>query len=283
MARVTVTSSSGSSKSQSHSEGKSRSQSRSESVTKKELDEALLSQILAGLTQGMTDEEIDAFARNLLEPERNAQIEASRQQYETAKQRGEQEIEDLAAALTRQIDDQRASYRQSMADVETAALARGMGRSSYTLETLAKQGDALAEAVLRLTEESERKRAQVGGQITLAAQQDAQTQGRINEDYAASVRAKAEAMRREQRQEQNRNYLTAISAAMGQRTSGTQETEGSQTTDTTGSSESHSTSISSSGGGGSGRKAKKEEEEEKKTPQKVIHGRYSPGNTSKIR
>ena len=63
--------------------------------------------------------------------------------------------------------------------METAALNRGMGRSSYTMQTLANQGDALAKAVQQLTEDSGRRSQQIQNQITQAAQQNSRTQGRL--------------------------------------------------------------------------------------------------------
>lgn len=226
----------------------SQSQSQSQSTTKKLLDSELLNQILGGLAENMTDKEIAAFAENLLRPQLNAGIEASQQNFETTKLSKEQEIANLAANLTRAIDEQNSAYRQSKANVETAALERGMGRSSYTLQTLANQGDALAKAVRELTDENARKTGQIQDQITQAAQQNSQTQGRLNTDFASQLAAKVQELKDTQRREYNSNYLTAISAAMGQQTTGTRQTTG--TTDTTGTRQidvtNHSTSTTSS-------------------------------------
>ena len=124
MAKRTTTetfqSSTTSSTSKAHSQ--SQSQSQSQSTTKKLLDSELLSQILGGLAGNMTDKEIAAFAENLLRPQLNAGIEASRQNFETTKLSKEQEIANLAANLTRAIDEQNSAYRQSKANVETARL-----------------------------------------------------------------------------------------------------------------------------------------------------------------
>ena len=106
---------------------------------KKLLDSDLMNQIRGGLMRNMTDEEINQFAENLLRPQLNAALEESRQNYETTKLSKEQELENLAASLTRAIDEQNTAYRKSAANVETAALSRGMGRSSYTLQTLAQR------------------------------------------------------------------------------------------------------------------------------------------------
>lgn len=64
----------------------------------------------------------------LLRPQLNAGLEAAQQSYETTRLAKEQEIENLAASLEKGIEAQNRAYRQSVADVETAALARGMGR-----------------------------------------------------------------------------------------------------------------------------------------------------------
>ncbi|MBR5560171.1 MAG: hypothetical protein IKU73_02015 [Clostridia bacterium] len=208
------------------SETNSRSSTSSASVSRKVLDESMLETILGGLTGQMTREEMTEFAESLLRPQLSANLEASRQQHEAAKLTREQEIEDLAAALSKSIEQQQGAYRQSMADVETAALARGMGRSSYTLSRLAGQGDALAQAVRQLTDENARQTAQIRRQIDLSAQQSAQTQARLNSDYSAQMAAKVQELSQQQRQEYNKNYMTAISAAMGQMTQGTSETTG---------------------------------------------------------
>ena len=252
----TDTSSKSDSKSKEHSQSQSRSDSQS--TTKKLLDSDLMNQILGGLVRNMTDEEINQFAENLLRPQLNAALEESRQNYETTKLSKEQELENLAASLTRAIDEQNTTYRKSAANVETAALSRGMGRSSYTLQTLANQGDALAKAVRQLTDENTRQSGQIQQQITQAAQQNSQTQGRLNTDFASQLAAKVQELKENQRKEWNSNYLTAISAAMGQQTTGSQQTSG--TTDTTGEQHtegsSHSTSVTYTNRGGGGKQNK---------------------------
>lgn len=260
MARITVSQSEHESttRSQYHSESKSESQSQSQSATQKVLDEKLRDQILSGLMGYMTDEEIDAYAENLLRPQHNAQLEAAQQQYETARLQGEQEIEDLAARLSRSIEEQRRSYARSASDVQTAALARGMGRSSYMLDTLANEGDRMARAVRELTQENERSSEQIRARMAQAAQQNAQTIGRVNTDYAAQLAAKVQELRESQRKEYNQNYLTAVSGSMGSSTSGQSSTKGTSVSDTTGVSHTEGSSMTvtkSYGTGGSSKKS----------------------------
>ena len=289
--------------SNSRQDSTSQSSSTSQSTSKNVLDKELMNQILSGLMGTMTDEQITQFAENLLRPQLNAGLEEAQQNYETTKLSKEQEIENLAANLTRSIDEQNAAYRRSAANVETAALNRGMGRSSYTMQTLANQSDALAKAVQQLTEDSGRQSQQIQNQITQAAQQNSQTQGRLNNDYASQLAAKVQELKENQRKEWNSNYLTAISSAMGQQTTGSQQTTGNQTSigsqqttgnqttlgtsETTGesSTESSGSSVSTttSGGGGGSRKKKAANSTGATANTREIYGRYSPKNTSKIR
>ena len=85
MAKRTTTETFQSSTTNSREHSQSQSQSQSQSTTKKLLDSELLNQILGGLAGNMTDKEIAAFAENLLRPQLNAGIEASRQNFETTK------------------------------------------------------------------------------------------------------------------------------------------------------------------------------------------------------
>ena len=160
-ATISMTSSSSKSHSETNATSKSQSESKSQSLTSKVLDEALRDKILAGLMGYMTDEEIDAYAENLLRPVLNAGIEAAEQQYATTELAKRQEIENLAASLDRSIEEQENAYAKSRASLETAALARGMSRSSYTLGTLANADSALARAIENLTGATARQQSKI--------------------------------------------------------------------------------------------------------------------------
>lgn len=232
----------------------------SQSTTKSLLDTALRDAILAGLAGGMSDEEIGSYAQSLLRPTLSAGLEASQQQYEASRLGYEQEMDNLAVQLAQAIEKQQQSYRQSDAGLETAALSRGMGRSSYLLDTKAQLSRALSDTVRSLTDESQRQSTQIAQKITLAAQQNAQTQGRLNTDYASQLAAKIQELRDAQRKEFNQNYMTATSAAMGSQTSGlassSSQTTGTSTTTGTSQSQTqqNTTSTTVSGGGGGRRK-----------------------------
>lgn len=189
----------------------------------KMLNQDLLNQILAGLPPMMTDEQIRAYAENLLTPQLNAQMEEAQNNYEATRLAKEQEIEDLARGLAEGMNAQNAAYRQSVANVENAALSRGMGRSSYTMQTLANQGDALSKALSNLMDENARQTSQIRAQITQAEQQRARTQGRLQSDYATNLAAKMEEMRMQQEQQRIQNYMNALSHSIGQQTNGTDD------------------------------------------------------------
>lgn len=257
MGRVTSTSYSSTTNTTGHSQTQSQSQSKSQSTTQKMIDEKLRDQILAGLMGYMTDEEIGRYAENLLRPELDARLEAAQQTYDTAKLGREQEMEGLAAALTRSIADQERIYAKNAAGVQTAALARGMGRSSYTLQALANEGREHARLIGEMTAESERKREDLAEQISLADAQRAKTQGRLKADYAKELAAKIQELRQQQRRDYNSDYLTAVSGSMGSQTSGQSSTSGSSETDSTSKSKTHGSSTTVSGStGGSGKKKK---------------------------
>lgn len=211
----------------SESTGTSTSKTTQQSTTGAVLDKDLLNTILSGLAPQMTDEQITAYAEGLLKPQLNAGLEAAQQGLESSRLALEQEQENLAAQLARAILEQQSAYKQSVADVETSALARGMGRSSYTLQTLANQGNALAQVVQQLTNESARQSTQIQKQITQAEKQAAQTTGRLNTDYAATLASKIQELRENQRLQHNQNYMTAVSAAMGSKTNYTSQTDAS--------------------------------------------------------
>lgn len=211
----------------SESASSSTSNTTHETTTKKILDTELMQTILSGLSPQMTEDEVREFAQSLLKPQLNAALEAAQQQYDTTELALTQEKEDLGVQLAQAIAQQQSAYKQSMADVETAALARGMGRSSYTLSKLGQQGNVLAETIRQLTDESARQQEQIQQQITQAAKQKAQTQGRLNTDYTAQLAAKTQELLQNQKDRHDSHYMSAVSTALGSQSTGSQNTSGS--------------------------------------------------------
>ena len=198
--------------------------------SKNVLDAALRDTILGGFAANMTDDEIQKYAEALLAPQRNAALEAAQQGYDATKLGYEQEMENLAVQLADAIGKQQQQYAQNIAGLETSALARGMGRSSYLLNTEAALGQALAETIKNLSNENTRQTAQIQDKLTLAAQQNAQTQGRVSTDYATQLAAKVQELKQTQRNEFNQNYMSAVSSALGNQSTTTFNPEYASTT-----------------------------------------------------
>ena len=224
--------------------------------SKNVLDAALRDAILGGFAANMTDDEIQKYAEALLAPQRNAALEAAQQGYDATKLGYEQEMQNLAVQLADAIGKQQQQYAQNIAGLETSALARGMGRSSYLLNTEAALGQALAETIKNLSNENTRQTAQIQNKLTLAAQQNAQTQGRVNTDYATQLAAKVQELKQTQRNEFNQNYMSAVSSALGNQSTTTFNPEYMRTTPLY---------VGDAGGGSSSSSSKKTS----KTPTKV--------------
>lgn len=245
--------------------------------SKNVLDEALRDAIMSGFVGNMSDEEIAKYAEALLSPQRNAEIEAAQQTYEASRLGYQQEMENLAVQLADSIAKQKQSYGQSMAGIQNDALARGMGRSSYLLSTEAALSQALAETIKNMSTENTRQTAQIQDKLTLAAQQNAQTQGRVNTDYAAQLAAKMQELKQTQRQEYNQNYMSAVSSALGSNSTTTFNPEYMSTTPLY---------VGDAGGGSSGKKSssKKKETVEVKIntkPQAAANGGSGGGGAGK--
>ena len=246
--------------------------------SKNVLDEALRDTILGGFAKDMTDEEIQKYAEALLAPQRNAALEANQQTYDATRLGYEQEMENLAVQLADSIAKQQQNYAQNIAGLETSALARGMGRSSYLLNTEAALSQALSETIKNLSNENTRQTAQIQNKLTLAGQQNAQTQGRVNTDYATQLAAKVQELKAQQTQNYNQNYMSAVSSALGNNSTTTFNPEYMSTTPMY---------VGDAGGGSSGGSSKKKTSTD--SPAVTINKPTSSGgvgsgiNTSSVR
>lgn len=201
------------------------------------LDEELLRRLLQGLASPTytpkTDEELQQLAEQRYAPEYAAAVEAAKQQQQQQDLALSQQLAGILAGLDRERAGQNAAFDQARARIELDALERGMGRSSYTLSTLAGNDAARAEALRQVDEDANRQAADIGQQRTQLADQLAQTLGRLQQDRATNVsnylqelydreydRAQAD------RAARNADFLTAVELASGTRTQGgSQRTE----------------------------------------------------------
>ena len=221
---------------------------QSQSITQAVINSELLAQILAGLKDAgytqKTKDELMKIAEDYYLPQYNAEIEAEKQAQAVKDMSYTQQLENLQSAYGKNIDVQNAAYDKSRAALETGALARGMGRSSYTMATLAGNDQARSAALAQLADDYLQNVRQVTDEQALSSAQSAETIGRLNADKATNITNKLRELADAEYQkyitgvnQQNANYLAAVQAAMGQMTTG-------QTTGT-------STQVTTSGGSGS--------------------------------
>ena len=277
---VTTTTQS-SSTTQGTSGSQSQGQSSSQQSTQKVVNQELLSQLLAGLADmGYTprsEEELRQAAENRYNPLYNAEVEAAKQKQQQTDLALSQQLDDLLSGITRQKDTQNATFDKARAGIETGALARGMGRSSYTMSTLSNNDIARAKALNQIDEDANRQTGQLGTQRTQLSQQLAETLGRLSTDKETNISNYLQELYDQEYQRQmaanqakNQNYLTAVDLSMGSQTNGqtksTESTSGWQNQTTNGTDNTTQTteywgggSSSSKGSGGGGGKGTADE------------------------
>ena len=173
------------------SQSQSQQRQQSQSTTQAVVNSELLAQILEGLqdagyTQKTTDE-LMKIAQDYYLPQYNAEIEAAQQAQAVKVMSYTQQLENLQSAYGKNINVQNAAYDKSRAALETGALARGMGRSSYTMATLAGNDQARSAALAQLADDYLQNVRQVTDEKTLSAAQSAETIGRLNADKATNI------------------------------------------------------------------------------------------------
>ena len=232
---------------------------QSQSITQAVINSELLAQILAGLqdagyTQKTTDE-LMKIAEDYYLPQYNAEIEAAQQAQAVKDMSYTQQLENLQSAYGKNIDVQNAAYDKSRAALETGAMARGMGRSSYTMATLAGNDQARSAALAQLADDYLQNVRQVTDKQTMSSAQSAETIGRLNADKATNITNKLRELADAEYQkyitgvnQQNANYLAAVQAAMGQMTTG--QTTGTSKTSETSNTTGQSTQVTYAGGSG---------------------------------
>ena len=232
---------------------------QSQSITQAVINSELLAKILAGLqdagyTQKTTDE-LMKIAEDYYLPQYNAEIEAQKQAQAVKDMSYTQQLENLQRTYGKNIDVQNAAYDKSRAALETGALARGMGRSSYTMATLAGNDQERSAALAQLADDYLQNVRQVTDEQTLSAAQSAETIGRLNADKATNITNKLRELADTEYQkyitgvnQQNANYLAAVQAAMGQMTTG--QTTGTSKTSETSNTTGQSTQVTYAGGSG---------------------------------
>ena len=227
---VTTTTQS-SSTTQGTSGSQSQGQSSSQQTTQKVIDQQLLAQLLQGLADmGYTprsEEALRQAAENRYNPLYNAEVEAAKQKQQQTDLALSQQLSELLSGISRQKETQNGAYDKARANIETGALSRGMGRSSYTTSTLSNNDIARAKALSQIDEDANRQTGQIGAQRTQLTQQLAETLGRLSTDKETNISNYLQDLYDQEFQRaqaanaaKNQNYLTAVDLAMGTKTNG---------------------------------------------------------------
>ena len=236
---VTTTTNS-TSNTQGQSGSQSQGQSSSQQSTQKVVNQELLSQLLAGLADmgyaPRSEEELRQAAENRYNPLYNAEVEAARQKQQQTDLALSQQLGELLSGISRQKETQNAAYDKARANIETGALSRGMGRSSYTTSTLSNNDIARAKALSQIDEDANRQTGQIGAQRTQLTQQLAETLGRLGTDKETNIANYLQELYDQEYQRQvaanqakNQNYLTAVDLSMGSQTTNATNSTESQT------------------------------------------------------
>ena len=220
---------------QSHETQKTQSSQQSgqqsQSSRRNVLDSELLSLILGGLADvgytQRTTEELKQIAQDMYAPQYNAEVEAAKQAQASKDLSYAQQLENMERTYGKNVQTQNTAFDKSRAALETGALSRGMGRSSYALSTLNNNDQARSAALAELAEGYAQSTRQVGEQRTQAASQLADTLRRMETDRATNERNQLTQLLDTEYQrymtgqnQKNSNYLAAVQAAMGQQTNG---------------------------------------------------------------
>lgn len=249
----------------------STSSQQSQSSTQKEVNSTLLEQLLAGLTDTAytpkTMEELQQMAENLYNPTYSAEVQALKSAQETNNLAYSQQLENMLSAYDKNIGTQDAAFDKSRTAIETGALQRGMGRSSYTMSTLNNNDKARSDALAQMAADYSQNVGQVEARREQMTAQAGSELQRLETDKATNISNTLQQLADQEyerqtaaQNQQNQNYLTAVDMSMGQATTGNQTatTEGSSTTDGTSNtvSKTNSTQTQTTQSGGSGSKKK---------------------------
>jgi len=142
----------------------------------------------------------------------NDQLEALAQDMETnnrSYEKSRRDLKEQAEISRRQLD---ADYAAARADVETAALRRGMGRSSYLTDNLTHLGQQHAGALAQVDSTLARELGDVNEAQLLAQQHYQQTVQRLREDLADDLAAYETALRDRDRERALSAYETLMNS-----------------------------------------------------------------------
>ncbi|MFR1759377.1 MAG: hypothetical protein ACLSX2_06715 [Christensenellaceae bacterium] len=169
-------------------------------------------QQLLDLVKPKDDEAYRQQAEAALRPGLNAQLEALSQSMDDANQgyeRNKAELQRQAEASRQQLD---ADYADLRGDLETAALRRGMGRSSYLTDNLAYLGAQQARAQSNVESQLAQDLKDIGEAQALAQQHYQQTVQRLQDDMLDDLASYESALREKDKSAAQQAYQTLMAS-----------------------------------------------------------------------
>ncbi len=151
-------------------------------------------------------------AEAALRPGLNAQLEALSQSMEEANQgyeRNKAELQRQAEASRQQLGSEYATLR---GDLETAALRRGMGRSSYLTDNLTYLGAQQAQAQANVESQLAQDLKDIGEAQALAQQHYHQTVQRLQDDILDDLASYEAALREKDKSAAQQAYQTLMAS-----------------------------------------------------------------------
>lgn len=169
-------------------------------------------QQLLELVKPKDDESYRQQAEEALRPGLNAQLEALSQSMDATNQgyeRNKAELQRQAEASRRQLD---ADYAALRGDLETAALRRGMGRSSYLTDNLTYLGAQQAREQSNVESQLAQDLKDIGESQALAQQHYQQTVQRLQDDMLDDLASYEAALREKDKSAAQQAYQTLMAS-----------------------------------------------------------------------
>lgn len=122
-----------------------------------------------------TDEELRTVAENKYNSLYNQKTLAAQQSYDTTANSIQNQLNALATSYNKNVRDTTANIKSALSSQSNSALKRGMGRSSYNLATMGGIQSSGVQTLADLLQSKSDSENELNSNLTLAAQQLAET------------------------------------------------------------------------------------------------------------
>ena len=180
-----------------------------------------LNQVLTNLmanSPGYSLQDLQGMAHNMYNSYYGQMQLAAQQAHDTNVLALQQQADRLGRTYDQRRQESANQYAQAVSAADRRALSRGMGRSSYNLQTLANLQQAGAEAQNLLWQQQGEDEAQIGQQITQAGQHLAQQIQQYQQGQASDELSWVQQQQMQQAQQNtaNQQWLAQFLAGQGQ-------------------------------------------------------------------